>query len=412
VFKLAYYGSLFPNPYYAKSGVGLEYIASGLEYTWYFLRTVGVFGAILAVPLVALALVKGHWTQYRLLYLYVFLYTAYIIWVGGDVLKVYRFFVPVVPVLCFLFVVSAVELLAMVRQKQQAYALTLLVAGGFSVGSYFLARDHIKTYWFAEQQITGKMHFMSTMLKRYMGNDFSLAASTIGMVGYQLMGHRVIDMLGLTDASIARNPETITGMTSSWKERRFNSRYLLEQQPDFILFSTGYKPSAPAERALMLHSEFRHDYRTIGFLREQSYKVVWQRWRDIDISRDSVLSDMEFINKLNEGYNQQSHSAMQPAMDAFSDAYRRLGEDFPVLYVAMGHCLLSLNQNDSAITYLQKAIATDSLCWEAYWKLALLAKQQKDTVALNRYQDFLRRHTPWIFDRNYIPLNLPLFGGQ
>jgi arabinofuranosyltransferase len=403
VFKLAYYGSLFPNPYYAKSGVGLEYIASGLEYTWYFIRTTGVYGVILAVPLTALALIKGHWMQYRLLYLYVFLYTAYIIWVGGDVLKVYRFFVPVVPVLCFLFVVSAVELLAMVRQKQQAFALTLLVAGSFSVGSYLLARDHVKVYWAAEQQITRKMHFMSTMLKKYMGNNFSLAASTIGMVGYQLLGHRIIDMLGLTDASIARNPETIPGMTSSWKERRFNSRYLLEQQPDFILFSTGYKPSAPAERALMLHSEFRRSYRTTGFLRDQAYKIVWQRWRDIDMSRDRALPDMEFINKLAEGYNLQARSAMQPALDAFNDAYRRLGENFPALYFAMGHCLIGLNQNDSAAACFRKAIAADSLCWEAYWKLAILAEQQKDTAAFNRYQVFLIQHTPWIFDGSYIP---------
>jgi hypothetical protein len=403
VFKLAYYGSLLPNPYYAKSGVGLEYIASGLEYTWYFLRTIGVYGVILVVPLAALALIKSHWTQYRLLYLYVFLYTAYIIWVGGDVLKVYRFFVPVVPILCFLFVVSAVELLATVRQKRQAYAITLLVAGSFSVGSYFLARDHVKTYWAAEQQITGKMHFISTMLKKHMGNNFSVAASTIGMVGYQLLGYRIIDMLGLTDASIARNPETISGMASSWKERRFNSRYLLEQQPDFVLFSTGYKPSAPAERALMLHSEFRQSYRTTGFLRDKSYKTVWKRWRDIDMSRDRVLPDMEFVNKFNEGFYQQGHFAMQPALDAFKDAYRRLGEDFPVLYVAMGQCLLALNQNDSALTCLRKAIAVDSLCWEAYYKLAILASQQNDTASLNRYQNFLMRHTPWLFDGSYIP---------
>ncbi len=402
VFKLVYYGSLFPNPYYAKSGVGLEYIASGLEYTWYFLRTIGVYGVILAVPLAALTLIKGHWTQYRLLYLYVFLYTAYIIWVGGDVLKVYRFFVPVVPVLCFLFVVSAVESLATVRQKQQAFALALLVAGSFSVGSYLLARDHVKAYWVAEQQITGKMHFMGTMLKKHMGKNFSLAASTIGMVGYQLLGHRIIDMLGLTDASIARNPETISGMTSSWKERRFNSRYLLEQQPDFILFSTGYKPSAPAERALMLHSEFRQGYRTTGFLRDQAYKVVWQRWRDIDMSRDRVFPDMEFVNKFNEGYYLQGQSAVQPALDAFNDAYRRLGEDFPLLYAAMGYCLLSLNQNDSARICLRKAIAADSLCWEAYPKLALLASRQNDTISVNRYQNFLMRHTPWLFDGSYV----------
>jgi arabinofuranosyltransferase len=402
IFKLVYYGSLFPNPYYAKSGVGLEYIVSGLEYTWYFLRTAGVYGVILVVPLAALALVKGHWGQYRLLYLYVLLYMAYIIWVGGDVLKVYRFFVPVVPVLYFLFVVSAIELFALVRQKQKAFALTLLVAGSFSVGSYFLARDHVEAYWSAEKQIIAKMHFMGTMLKKYMGNDFSLAASTIGMVGYQLPGHRVIDMLGLTDASIARNPETIPGITSSWKERRFNSRYLLEQQPDFILFSTGYKPSAPAERALMLHSEFRNGYGTIGFLRDQSYKVAWQRRRAIDMSRDKVLPDIEFVNKLNEGFYLQGRDSMKEALEALDDAYRRLGEDYSALWYAMGHCLSRIDQSDSAAVCFRKAIAADSLCWEAWSKLAMLASRQKDTASFDRCNNFLIKHTPWIFDQSYV----------
>jgi tetratricopeptide (TPR) repeat protein len=112
---------------------------------------------------------------------------------------------------------------------------------------------------------------------------------------------------------------------------------------------------------------------------------------------------MEFINKLVEGYNQQSRSAMQPALDAFNDAYQRLGEEFPLLYVSMGQCLLLLNQNDSAVTCFRKAIAADSLCWEAYYKLAKLASLQNDIASSNRYQDFLRRHTPWLFDVSYIP---------
>lgn len=402
-FKLIYYGSLFPNPYYAKSGVGLEYIASGLEYTWYFLKTLGVYGLILVVPAAALAMVKGHWTQYRLLYLYVILYTAYIIWVGGDVLKVYRFFVPVAPVLGFLFVVSVYEMLSLVNRKQLVQTVMIFGVGCFALASYLLSREHIRTYWYNEQQITGKMHFMGTMLKKYMGHDFSLAASTIGMIGYQLLGHRVIDMLGLTDAQIARNPEEISGITSTWKERRFNSRYLLEQQPDFILFSTGYKPSAPAERALMLHSEFRHCYRTVGFLRDKTHKVVWQRYRDVDMSSDRVHGDIGFMEKLTEGFYHQSRSAMQPALDAFKEASQRLGEGFPTLYYAIGHCEMSLNHNDSAASYFQKAIGVDSLCWEAYFKSAQLALRLKDTAAYKRNEEFLTSHAPWLFDGSYVP---------
>lgn len=97
-FKLVYFGSLFPNPYYAKSGVGLEYIISGFQYVWYFTKDLGLFGVVWLAPLLA---IMRLWQRFSLLYLYIFIYTAYIIWVGGDVLYVYRFFVPVVPCCTF-----------------------------------------------------------------------------------------------------------------------------------------------------------------------------------------------------------------------------------------------------------------------------------------------------------------------
>jgi arabinofuranosyltransferase len=64
LFKLVYYGSLLPNSYYAKSGIGLEYIQGGLEYFWRFTRTIGVYGIIFLVPLLA---VKRLWHKYSLL---------------------------------------------------------------------------------------------------------------------------------------------------------------------------------------------------------------------------------------------------------------------------------------------------------------------------------------------------------
>lgn len=183
VFKLLYYGSLFPNPYYAKSGVGLEYIASGLEYTWHFITTLGVYGILFLLPLVA---IKRLWDQYSLLYLFVLLYVAYIIWVGGDVLKVYRFFVPVVAALYLLVVASIYEVLQFLRRRRIVVGLlTLVVAAALAIAAHTLSKAHIRTYEFYERNLVGKMHFLSYMLKKHMGQGFSVAASTIGMIGYQ-----------------------------------------------------------------------------------------------------------------------------------------------------------------------------------------------------------------------------------
>ena len=97
--------------------------------------------------------------------------------------------------------------------------------------------------------------------------DFSVAASTIGVLSYKLPGHRIIDLLGLTDSTIARHPEpAIAGIESSWRERGYNTPYVLASAPDYISFSTGVKPSAPAERALFLYPQFLDSYRTVGFV--------------------------------------------------------------------------------------------------------------------------------------------------
>lgn len=397
VFKFVYYGSLLPNSYYAKSGVGLEYIQSGLEYFWHFTKTIGVYGIVFLIPLLT---IKRLWNECSLLYLYVLLSCAYIVWVGGDVLKVYRFFVPVVPVLYFLFVVSLVELISLVKfNLQRVYGIVSLCVIAFSFASYSLSHELIWACREAERRLITNMHFVSTSLKKYMGSDFSLSASAIGMVGYQLLGHRIIDMLGLTDSYIAHNPEKTEGMISTWKEHRFNNHYLLKQQPDFILFSTGYKPSAPAEQALMLHSEFRHGYSTVCFLFNRVTTVVWRRKRQLDTSRDIVSPDIDFVYKLNDGCN-RLRTEPKMALVEFREARQRLGEDFTLFSYMTGECFLHMNKLDSAAVYFRQALMLDTLCSEARIMLIQIAYNTGDTVAMINQESYLKKFSPWLFDSN------------
>ncbi len=409
VFKLTYYGSLFPNPYYAKSGVGLEYIQSGLEYLWYFTQTVGLYGLVFLLPIFA---IKKLWQHFSLLYLFVAVYIAYIVWVGGDVLKVYRFFVPIIPALYFLFVASLYVLAeSFIKDTKRVAAIAMLACFGFSFGSWSLSKDHVETYWFFEQNIVRKMHFIGTMLKKYMGTEFSVAASTIGMISYQLMGHRVIDMLGLTDSYIARNPEKIEGITSTWKERRFNNSYLLSQQPDFILFSTGYKPSAPAERALMLHSEFRHKYAPTGFLRERQYKVIWRRTGAIDMAQDVVHPNVEFVQKLSDSFYHSNRSSPEVALQYFRETKALLGEEYPLLDYSIGDCFSRMKQADSAMYYFKKSADADTNAYEPRIRLIRDASARGDTTTVQIMAGKLSAKFPWLFDDTYRPPFPPLKRG-
>jgi hypothetical protein len=404
-FKYFYYGSILPNPFYAKSGMGIEYIISGIEYLGQFLSTLGVFGLIFIPSILA---VKRLWRRYSLLYLYVACYLAYIIVIGGDVLKVYRFLIPVVPIIYFLFAISLDEILSFLPEqynRRRFWRPSIMVISVIFIGvaSFLLSQNHIRTYRNLESGLTEKMQFISKMLQKYMGPNFSVAASTIGVLGYELRGHKVIDMLGLTDRYIAKNPEIIEGLKSTWRERRFNSRYLLQQEPDYIIFSTNDKPSAPAELALFLHSEFRNNYSPTGFLRDRQkdrWAFFYKRWGDIDIEKDIYRSDISFINNFKSGYDYRTARDYKNAVRAFEVSRENLGANYPLLLFNIGECLYRQKLYDSSLWYFHQAIKLDPYNWHARHFLSKISLIYGDTLAALRQRDTILSFSPWIYNEN------------
>ncbi len=261
-FKLAYYGSILPNPFYAKTGFDFEQLASGLDYTLRFFSHYPLFGA-------ALLFLPWGWRteskESKAVWLFGLLFCLYVLVIGGDVLKVHRFFIPVLVPLAVLVTIALHRLTEHLTPKLAhpllAVALLGLVWAGIALPDDFIAR-----YERREIALTHKMSFLAEQFKKSDRYDFSVATTTIGIFSYRLPGHRIIDMLGLTDSTIARHPEpAVPGLESTWRERGYNTSYLLEQAPDYIVFSTGVKPSAPAERALMLYRPFLDCYRTVSW---------------------------------------------------------------------------------------------------------------------------------------------------
>lgn len=402
LFKLLYYGELLPNSFYAKSGVGLEYLASGLEYLWFYFSTAGLYGLVFLIPIAAAPFL---WKRYSLLYIFIAVYLLYIVWIGGDVLKVYRFFVPVLAPLSLLFGLGTKALVERATWRLKAgeklaMPITVVLLAGLSGLSFYRGYSHTVTYRHLEKALVGKMEYASIMLRRYMGGDFTIAASTIGMLGYALPGHRVIDMLGLTDRHIARHPENIPGLKSTWKERRFNSRYLLEQSPDFIFFSTEYKPSAPAEQALFLHSEFRKNYFPIGFPRENVMRWVsiYKRWGVVDMSRDTVLPEVGFPQNLKAGFDNYNGGEFVDAILCFEQARQFLGKDYFLLNYGIGRAFYRLNYIDSAKHYFYRAVSLNEYDWHSHYFLTRIALDQKDTAVANYHALAIARLAPWLLE--------------
>ncbi|MBI5216671.1 MAG: tetratricopeptide repeat protein [Ignavibacteriae bacterium] len=361
--RLFYYGWLFPNTYYAKAGFSKEYFNAGVDYFWQFAQMDLFWGALLVLP-IALLLWKRRSSEILYLSFLILTYTAYIVSVGGDVLPNFRFFISILPLMYLLVQESLFELYKLFEEKRSmlryiVYASPLVLA----YYTYSIPYDHVRRYCDLENGLVEKMTEQGKWFKANSKPGAVIAASTIGAVSFY-SEMTLIDMLGLTDETIAHNPEPLEDLQSGWKERHHNSTYVLSRKPDWILFSTGFKPSAFAERALFTKKEFRQWYHQyyfhpggdaegIGIV----YKRAEQPWIDSSLT-DSHPIRNQFVNDYYDGVNRISRWP-NDAMEYFKKSEAAAPADFGMLYEAIAQTYLTLKNTQEAIRYYEKAIAAD-----------------------------------------------------
>jgi arabinofuranosyltransferase len=390
-FKLHYYGSLIPNPFFAKTDFGLQALLDGTAYTAVFFWHYFAGGAFL-VPLV-LAFHRRN-SSVSMILSFVILYTLYIIIVGGDALKVHRFFVPVLPLLTLLVLFGLTK--AFANKMITAVLAVMLLLWQMAVPYHY-----VQTYHQAEKGLTLKMMRIGENLKKTDSSRFSLAASTIGMIGFSLLGHDVIDMLGLTDSTIARHPEPASeGITSTWRENHYNARYLLSREPDYILFSTGQKPSAPAEKSLFLYSQFLRNYRTIAFFLGGKFQDVFKRFGDIDgdIRRD--LSP-EFVRTYSRAVSLQQKGDYSEAEAQYNATFKYVPDSlFPYARYYMAECRRLMGDYYGSYMLLNEVIKHDTMTYQAYKDLFIYEHEfYKNYDKADRYRRRIASLIPW-----YLPI--------
>lgn len=368
VFKLLYYGDLLPNPFYAKTGLSFEYVKSGLEYFWQFSKHYGLWGLAYLLPLLSYRRLDS---KDRLLFLLIYAYTLYVIIVGGDVLKAHRFFLPVLPLLYLLLVISVrglfLRFMGEVKRSVVPAILLLSVAFLFFLVPYKWIRD-VKAL---EEALVKTMEFQAEYLKASFPPRFSVAVSTIGSISYHLgTKTKVIDMLGLTDRNISKHPETLKGIAPTWKERKYNTRYLLSRDPDFILFSTGVKPSAPAERALFLNSKFRRNYSPVYVPFGEGRFVPIFRRKGIFSQPNEVFADTRFIDLFVDALHLRQAGKVLEAIEALEQVVSIGPQDFALPYELMGQYHYEAKNFSAAEEYLRKAIELDEHSVMAHFHLA------------------------------------------
>lgn len=386
IFKYSYYGGLLPNPFYAKTSFQWEQVVNGLSY-------VGQYGYhYLGAGLFLLPALWGYRRSsrsIRLVIIFVAVYTFYIILIGGDVLKVHRFFVPLMPLIILIVLYGMLT----------TFRKTIFLIPGMMIllaAQMYLPLEHVTTYRRSEYGLTRKMNFLMSGMLAIDQSNFSLAVSTVGIVGYRLLGHRVIDLLGLTDSTIARHPETeIEGMETTWQESHFNSRYVLTCQPDYILFSTGIKASAPAERALFLYSQFLNKYRTIGFEVGKQLHQIYKRYYPINSPVDRDVSP-EFEEAYNLGIRFYNWKDYKNSLDALHRALLLSPQPvYPYVYAFIGEACGGLNNKEGQLNALRQMAQLDTLVFEAPLDLYYYELNCGHQEQARFYRDRVAKLAPW-----------------
>ena len=276
-----YYDSLLPNTFYVK--VGDDFSLSGVKYVFqFFLSYGGLVGFLLCAGLLLVRRSEEYWVKYGLLLLGI--HSLYVIYVGGDWMPAFRYFVPLLP-LYFLGLQEGIrELIRWVGDCSRLRKIQDTAASGqrfpkipgVLVVLFTFLLLNIGWLWWQTPRIDTRLdghvqigHF----LRGHAAPHDVLAAIDIGAMAY-FSGLHTIDYFGLTDRHIARRPpRAYTFETEFWGHRRFRLKtdieYVLSQMPTFIELNTLNAPQDTAETdpadplsALMLRSRrFRQGYR-------------------------------------------------------------------------------------------------------------------------------------------------------
>lgn len=236
--RYSYYGAFLPNTYQAKAGVAPEVLLeAGTAYAAGFL-------AAYWFPLAAIAAQAG-WILYRdralpaawVATLAIFAcWLAYTILIGGDHFAMFRFYVPILPVIAFAMVLMAEHWVAK-EARAGPTALAILCAlsvAAVSAVNYWTYSRHGGTAARDEVELARRWSDAGRWLKRNVPPDSSIASIVVGAIPYY-SGLRTYDLLGLTDRNVALGgktyPEAAVG------HQRYNTDYILRERPDYIVVS-------------------------------------------------------------------------------------------------------------------------------------------------------------------------------
>ncbi len=231
--KFIYYGDFLPNTFYAKAG-GISVLKLGIG-------TLYILAFMFAPPcwylgIIVLSIRQRNFIrcspELRYLLSLLGMHLVYLLYSGGDHMRAFRFFVPVVPlatVTLYLLLRVETENWLTARKKRWAAAIVVWIVG--QTGCYYFFPLRVDSAAFVGR-IVGEyinMHFPKNV---------TIALNTAGSTPYYAPENNYIDMLGLNDAHIARRQVAINQALKLQYlpgHNKGDGQYILDRAPDYII---------------------------------------------------------------------------------------------------------------------------------------------------------------------------------
>lgn len=271
IWRVMYYGYLFPNTFYAKTGFTVFLWLRGMLYCAHFFF---YFVLPLFLPLLMLMRKTGYLNKFRLKQfmtdkahvckytgaympgIIVAVYTLYIIFVGGDYMAMYRFFVPILPFICILYglVINRLFFIISGSIKKRNIVFALLVLAIIFTG---LQSTPLETVLFpkpsmhhghyrgiqTERWHSARLTLIGKFFNQYKNSpNESIATGAIGAISYY-SNMKIYGLHGLVDTHIAhkkmKNKTIGRGLPGHEKE---DILYTLSKKPTYFIFSRELTP--------------------------------------------------------------------------------------------------------------------------------------------------------------------------
>ena len=233
--RLAYFGELLPNTYYAKvvpvPGYRLHYGLRNVEH-W---ATLHAPLLLLAAGALALALRRKLLKPLPALFpvLLFAVYCGYVVWVGSDHFPMFRFLLPATALAFVMLQTSRAALFPVLSSGSRMLARSAFVAALTLSAVLSYRADGIDMT--KEAQLPLHWRRIGEWLRDHTPPDTLVATIPVGAIGYY-SERRIVDMLGITDRTIAHRGGFHSGALPA--HGRYHADYVFAREPDLVIYGS------------------------------------------------------------------------------------------------------------------------------------------------------------------------------